>query len=178
MDTPFMEFFAHELSKHGYRVVRFEFPYMAERRTTGKKKPPNRQPILEETWLQVIAQFPTDKLYIGGKSMGGRVASMIADCQQVRGAICLGYPFHPPGNPEKLRIEHLQQQTTPTLILQGTRDPFGREEEVTTYPLASSVHVHWLPDGDHGFKPRRSSGRTEEENWAEAVDAIRSFIDR
>ena len=110
--------------------------------------------------------------------MGGRVASMIADCQQVRGAICLGYPFHPPGKPEKLRIEHLQQQTTPTLILQGTRDPFGREEEVTTYPLASSVHVHWLPDGDHGFKPRRSSGRTEEENWAEAVDAIRSFIDR
>ena len=116
MDTPFMEFFAQELSKHGYRVVRFEFPYMAERRTTGKKKPPNRQPILEETWLQVIAQFPTDKLYIGGKSMGGRVASMVADRQQVRGAICLGYPFHPPGKPEKLRIEHLQQQTNGQIL--------------------------------------------------------------
>lgn len=175
MDSPFMQFFAEQLAKHGYRVVRFEFPYMARRRTSGKRSPPNRAPILEQTWQDIIHRLEPSSLVIGGKSLGGRIASMVADDNRIQGVICLGYPFHPPGKPDRLRIDHLQEQQTPTLILQGTRDPFGRESEVSDYPLAKSVRVEWLEDGDHSFKPRKSSGRTEEQNWRMAVAAIDNF---
>lgn len=175
MDTPFMQFFAEQLASLGYRVVRFEFPYMAERRKSGKRSPPNRAAILEQTWGNVIDQLNRKSLVIGGKSMGGRIASMIADTHHVQGVICLGYPFHPPGKPERLRIDHLCHQSTPTLILQGTRDPFGREEEVADYSLATSVHIEWIADGDHSFKPRKSSGRTETQNWREALNAVDRF---
>src|ERR1700751_5530940 len=108
--------------------------------------------------------------------MGGRIASMIADEAQVAGLVCLGYPFHPVGKPDRLRVEHLGTIRTPTLILQGTRDPFGRQAEVKGYPLAQSVEVHWLEDGEHSFAPRRASGRTEPQNWQEAIEAIASFV--
>lgn len=172
MDHPFMEYFAKELAKHGCRVARFEFPYMAARRTSGKRPGPDRAPKLIETWLAVINAFEGKRVIIGGKSMGGRIASMVADEAKVAGLFCLGYPFHPPGKPEKLRTEHLEKLKTPTLILQGTRDPFGKAEEVAEYKLSKKIKVHWLEDGDHGFKPRKSSGRTEEQNWQEAVEKI------
>ena len=178
MDTPFMQFFADRLAGCGYRVVRFEFPYMAERRRSGKRSPPNRAAVLARTWVEVIDQFNRDSLIVGGKSMGGRIASMVADANHVRGVVCLGYPFHPPGKPERLRIDHLRQQQTPTLILQGTRDPFGSEDEVPDYPLAASIAVDWLADGDHSFKPRKSSGRTEEQNLDAAVLAIDRFCSK
>ena len=172
MDHPFMDYFAKELAKHGCRVARFEFPYMAARRTSGKRPGPDRAPKLIETWLAVINAFEGKRVIIGGKSMGGRIASMVADEAKVAGLFCLGYPFHPPGKPEKLRTEHLEKLKTPTLILQGTRDPFGKAEEVAEYKLSKKIKVHWLEDGDHGFKPRKSSGRTEEQNWQEAVEKI------
>jgi uncharacterized protein len=90
--------------------------------------------------------------------------------------VCLGYPFHPTGDPERLRTEHLKAIRTPTLIVQGERDAFGRKDEVAGYELAKSVQVHWLPDGDHSFVPRKASGRTEEENWREGVEAVREFV--
>ena len=102
MDSEFMEFFAKGLAKEGFRVVRFEFPYMAERRKSGTSKPPDREPVLRETWLRVIASLGAENLLIGGKSMGGRIASLIADEAGVAGLVCLGYPFHPTGKPEKL----------------------------------------------------------------------------
>src|SRR5512134_3455799 len=113
------------LAAHSVRVVRFEFPYMAERRRTGKRRPPDREPVLRQTWLEVIASVDTEPLVIGGKSMGGRIASLIADEAEVAGLICLGYPFHPTGKPDQLRVERLRTIHTPTLILQGERDPFG-----------------------------------------------------
>ena len=176
MDMPFMEFFAEGLAKLGVRVVRFEFPYMAQRRTGGTKRPPDREDVLRETWLEVIEKVRTSRLVIGGKSMGGRIASMIADETDVAGLVCLSYPFHPTGKPAQTRIEHLRAIKTSTLILQGTRDPFGRRDEVAEYPLATSVHLHWLEDGDHSFKPRKASGRTEAQNWQEAQAAIYSFV--
>ncbi len=175
MDSPFMDAFAKGLSEGSMRVVRFEFPYMAERRKTGKKMPPNRMPILMETWGRVIDDFSSATLVIGGKSMGGRVASMIAIEKDVAGLVCLGYPFHPPGKPEKTRLEHYADLKTPTLILQGTRDTLGNFEDVAGYDLPDCVSVHWLEDGDHGFKPRKKSGRSEEQNWQEAIDAFVAF---
>jgi predicted alpha/beta-hydrolase family hydrolase len=118
----------------------------------------------------------SEHLFIGGKSMGGRIASLIADEAKVAGLVCLGYPFHPTGKPEQLRVEHLKSIRTPTLIVQGERDPFGTCDEVSKYKLSKRVRVHWLTDGDHSFKPRKASGRTLEENWEEGIDAVASFI--
>jgi predicted alpha/beta-hydrolase family hydrolase len=175
MDSPFMSWFAAALAREGLRVVRFEFPYMRERRESGKKRPPNPSPVLVESWHATIGELGADRLVIGGKSLGGRIASMVADDAGVRGLVCLGYPFHPPGRPDRLRIEHLQRLATPALICQGERDPFGRREEVLGYPLASGLRICWLADGDHGFKPRKASGRTEEGNREEALQAILAF---
>jgi predicted alpha/beta-hydrolase family hydrolase len=176
MDTEFMNFFAEGLAKHGLRVVRFEFPYMAERRKTGKSRPPDREPVLRETWLRVIESVNAKAMFIGGKSMGGRIASLVADEAKVTGLICLGYPFHPTGKPEQLRVEHLKTIKTPTLIVQGERDPFGTRQEVAGYKLSKRIRLHWLSDGDHSFKPRKSSGRTQEQNWSDGVGAIVEFV--
>lgn len=180
MDSSFMQVFAERLGENGFRVVRFEFPYMAERRETGKKKPPNRAPALMDTWNAVIDFLGPTNLLIGGKSMGGRMASMVTAEREIDGTppmglICLGYPFHPSGKPEKLRVEHLQNLQTPALFCQGTRDSLGTKEEVDSYPLSESIRFHWLEDGDHGFKPRKKSGLTEDENWRSAISAITDF---
>ena len=179
MDTEFMEFFAAGLADCGWRVIRFEFPYMAERRRTGKRRPPDREPMLRETWKQVIDSLKpkktNKKLFIGGKSMGGRIASLIADDVDVSGLVCLGYPFHPIGKPDRLRVDHLKTIQTSTLILQGQRDVMGNQDEVSKYDLSRQIELCWLPDGDHSFKPRKSSGQTVEENWQTGIDAIEAF---
>lgn len=182
MDSPFMEFMAAGLAAAKIRVARFEFPYMHARRETDRKKPPDRELVLRATWLEVIQQLrksgpaKSGKLVIGGKSMGGRIASMVANEANVDGLICLGYPFHPTGRPEKLRVDHLRELEPPTLILQGERDPFGKREEVASYKLPKAIDVHWLTDGDHSFKPRKASGRSEDDNWQEAVQAMVEFV--
>lgn len=178
MDSDWMNLVTEKLVAAGFRVVRFEFPYMAERRTSGKKKPPNTQKILLETWQAVIDELGADKLIVGGKSMGGRMASLIADEAGVAGLVCLGYPFHPPGKPEKTRTEHLQSLKTPTLICQGERDPFGTTEDVAAYTLSKKIKMHWAPDGDHGLKPRKKSGHTEDGNLDAAVAAIKAFAEK
>jgi predicted alpha/beta-hydrolase family hydrolase len=180
MDSPFMDAFAEGLAARGLRCARFEFPYMAQRRDDGKKRPPNPARVLLETWRGVIDEIGAGNLVIGGKSMGGRMASMAAaeleaEGNPVRGVVCLGYPFHPPGKPEKLRTAHLESLKTPTLICQGERDPFGTTDEVAAYPLSKAIRLQWLEDGDHGFKPRKASGRTEAQNWDTALDAIQAF---
>ena len=177
MDSPFMDFFARGIAACGYRVARFEFPYMAGRRADGSRRPPDRPVVLLDCWQRVIDRLGPQHLVIGGKSLGGRMASMIADAAGVRGLVCLGYPFHPPGQAQKVRIAHLQVLRTPALIVQGARDPFGTPGEVETYKLAPSIALHWLADGDHGFAPRRASGRTERQNWEEALDRIGLFLE-
>ena len=176
MDTEFMNFFADSLANRGLCVVRFEFPYMAQRRRTGKRRPPDREPLLRETWHRVINSLSADRVVIGGKSMGGRIASLIADEAQVAGLVCLGYPFHPTGKPDKLRVEHLTSIETPTLIVQGDRDPFGNIDEVAGYTLSSRIQMQWLTDGDHSFKPRKASGKSLDDNTAEAIRGIMKFL--
>lgn len=178
MDSPFMDFFARGIAGCGCRVVRFEFPYMAARRADGSRRPPDRPDVLLDCWQRVIDRLGPQHLVIGGKSLGGRMASMIADAAGVRGVVCLGYPFHPPGQAQKVRIAHLQVLRTPALIVQGARDPFGTPGEVESYKLAPSVTVHWLADGDHGFAPRRASGRTERQNREEALARVGRFLEQ
>jgi len=175
MDSEFMNTVAKGLGREGFEVIRFEFPYMARRRTTGKKAGPDRAPVLLETWKEVIHQFEDRPLIIGGKSMGGRIASMVAVDVPVAGVVCLGYPFHPPGKPEKLRTEHLVAFQRPCLICQGERDPFGKPEEVAHYTLSTAIEVCWIGDGDHSFKPRKKSGRTEAQNIEQAIEAVSGF---
>jgi predicted alpha/beta-hydrolase family hydrolase len=150
---------------------------MAARRSGGKRRAPDREAVLMQTWRDVIANAGAPgHVVIGGKSMGGRIASMVADEAGVAGLVCLGYPFHPPGSPSRLRTAHLQKLKTPALIIQGTRDTFGLPEEVAKYKLARTIRIAWISDGDHSFKPRARSGRTTEQNLAEAIERMKSFI--
>ncbi|MCP5150778.1 MAG: dienelactone hydrolase family protein [Ectothiorhodospiraceae bacterium] len=178
MDSPFMNAFSAAIADHGFAVARFEFPYMRERRESGKRRPPNPMPVLMETWRTVIAELGDRPIAVGGKSMGGRVASMVADECAARALICLGYPFHPPGRPDRLRIEHLADLRTPTLVCQGERDPFGRRGEVEGYALSPNIALHWLPDGDHGFKPRKASGLDEAQSIRSAAVAAATLLAR
>jgi len=178
MNTPFLSSVARGLAAGGYRVARFEFPYMRARRDTGRKGgAPDREPILRNSWKEAVEKLGGGgRLVIGGKSMGGRIASMVADEVGARGLVCLGYPFHPPGRPEKLRTKHLETLATPALVVQGTRDAFGTAEDVAGYRLSPAIRVVWLQDGDHSWKPRAASGRSEAQNMADAIAAIREFL--
>ena len=179
MDTEFMNYFTDHLADAGVRILRFEFPYMALRRDGHGRRPPNGQKILLETWRQVISKArETHKgaIYIGGKSMGGRMASMIADESQIDGLICLGYPFYAPGKMDKPRTDHLKCLHTRTLVLQGERDVMGSKENVDRFDLSTKIAFHWLSDGDHSLKPRKKSGYTEKENLDQAVSKIVTFL--
>ena len=184
MDSPFMASIAGGLAEKGWRVVRFEFPYMARMRETGRRQGPDRMPVLQETFRKQVrlerGEWPERALSIGGKSMGGRVASLLIDelavSGGVKGCMCLGYPFHPPGKPLTLRTEHLASLQTPTLILQGERDTFGKREEVESYALSARVQLEWIPSGDHSFMPTKSSGFSEADNWGTAVDRCDGFL--
>ena len=177
MVSPFLNTVARGVAQGGVRVARFEFPYMHARRQGGRRGAPDRGPVLEEAWLDAIASLGGGaRLAIGGKSLGGRIASMVADRAGVRGLVCLGYPFHPPGKPERLRTQHLENLRTPALVVQGTRDAFGSREDVAGYRLSEAIRIAWIEDGDHSLKPRASSGRTESQNLAEAIARVREFL--
>jgi predicted alpha/beta-hydrolase family hydrolase len=177
MDAPFMNIVARGLGECGIRVVRFEFPYMAARRTGGKRGAPDREAVLLATWRDIVAQLGGGaRVVIGGKSMGGRMATLVADELHVRGVVCFGYPFHPPGQPAKIRTAHLEKLTTPMLVLQGERDPFGTREDVAGYRLSPQIRIEWIPDGDHSLKPRAKSGVTERQNLTHAIDVAAAFM--
>jgi uncharacterized protein len=184
VDSPAMTAAADALSGEGIRVARFEFDYMAARRTGSRKPPPKAELLMSQYERAVSTLAWRGTLIIGGKSMGGRVASMVADRLHAAGAVagllCLGYPFHPPHKPQQLRTAHLRDLKTPALIVQGTRDPFGTREEVDAYGLPTSIEILWLEDGDHDLKPRKSvSGLTAAEHlrtmaaktreWAQSI---------
>lgn len=184
MDSPFMKDMALRIAATGIGVLRFEFPYMAQRRTGGSRRPPPRGDTLCDFYNEAIGVARQkisrgEQLLIGGKSLGGRVASMVADAAfaagDVQGLVCLGYPFHPPKKPDALRTAHLLTLTCPALFCQGTRDPLGTSEEIEGYDLSSCIEFEWLEDGDHDFKPRKRSGRTQEQNCQDAADAVLAF---
>jgi hypothetical protein len=176
-DSPFLEAVAKGLAGAGLRVARFEFPYMRERRAGLRRGAPDREPVLRRAWLERIESLGGGpRLVIGGKSLGGRIAAAVADGAGARGVVCLGFPFHPPRQPERLRADALRAMRTPTLIVQGTRDPFGTRAEVAGYGLSPAVRVHWIEHGDHSLAPRRSAGRSAAEALAEAILVVANFV--
>jgi uncharacterized protein len=179
MDSAFMTTIARGLAGSDLRVTRFEFPYMRARREHRRRSIPDREAVLLDSWREVIESLGGGRrLVIGGKSLGGRIASMVADAAQVRGLVCLGYPFHAPGKaPPDARLRHLKSMRTPALIVQGARDSFGSRAEVETYEVSPQIRIAWIDDGDHSFKPRASSGRTEQQNLTAAINAVREFLE-
>ncbi|MFD9897341.1 alpha/beta family hydrolase [Mesorhizobium sp. NPDC059025] len=181
MDSASMDAAAKALAAAGFRVARFEFSYMAGRRTGGSRKPPPRAETLNPEYVAAVAALGANgRLIIGGKSMGGRIASMVADelfaSGKIAGLLCLGYPFHPPAKPQQLRTRHLADLQTPTLIVQGTRDEFGTRDEVPSYALSKAVEVFWLEDGDHDLKPRKSvSGYSATDHLKSMADKVSSW---
>ncbi|MBN0986157.1 alpha/beta fold hydrolase [Amphritea pacifica] len=180
MDSLFMTQLAAGLATDGVEVIRFEFPYMQKRRIDGKKRPPDRQGVLLEYFTRLIEQFSHDglPLWLAGKSMGGRMATMLADHPAVTGCFVYGYPFYPPGKQDRPRVEHLFSVSRPVHIFQGCRDSLGRKEVVDEYRLSGSVVLHWLEDGDHDLKPRKISGITQDEHIADAVESTLKIINR
>lgn len=184
MDSASMSAATKALVAAGFRVARFEFAYMAARRTSDTRKPPPRAETLIPEYLAAVeALGATGPLIIGGKSMGGRVASMIADELSsgglIRGLLCLGYPFHPPGKPESLRTAHLTNLQTPALICQGTRDEFGTIDEVGAYGLSERIEILWLEDGDHDLKPRKKiSGFSAADHLATIANSVKTWSGR
>ncbi|KDD69602.1 alpha/beta hydrolase [Pseudomonas mandelii PD30] len=179
MDSGWMNDMAARLAASGINVLRFEFPYMAQRRIDGGKRPPNPAPKLLECWREVYAvvrRHVTGRLAIGGKSMGGRMASLLADELEADALVCLGYPFYAVGKPEKPRVEHLAALKTRTLIVQGERDALGNREAVEAYTLAPSIEVFWLVAGDHDLKPLKASGFSHEQHLAVTASRVAAFL--
>lgn len=184
METPFLSHMAELVAGRGVRVLRFEFGYMAASRGGGKRRPPPRAEALVPEYRDAVSAIHASglagRLAVGGKSMGGRVASLVADELLASGTasalICLGYPFHPPGLPEKTRTAHLQQLQCPALVVQGERDPFGNRLEIAAYALSPAIELSWMGDGDHDFGPRGSSGFTRKGNLAAAAEALTGFL--
>ena len=179
MDSGWMSDMAERLAAHGINVLRFEFPYMAQRRLDGGKRPPNPAPKLQECWREVYAvvrRHVAGRLAIGGKSMGGRMASLLADELGADALVCLGYPFYAVGKPEKPRVEHLAALKTRTLIVQGERDALGNRTAVEAYALAPSIEVFWLEAADHDLKPLKASGLTHEQHLAAAAGKVAAFL--
>ncbi|WP_420336039.1 alpha/beta family hydrolase [Roseibium sp.] len=183
MDSAFMEKLANALAVEGIAVARFEFAYMAGRRTGGPKKPPPRADRLIgefQTALQTLLRDSSGPLLLGGKSMGGRVAAMLGGGgslpQRVRGICCFGYPFHPTGKPDaEWRLSPLEESKRPVLVLQGDRDPFGSKTELDEVALPESVTLTYLEDGNHDFGPRGKSPATLDGNIQKAAKEVASF---
>lgn len=178
MRAEFMQVFAEGLAALDMRVVRFNFAYAEQGR-----KAPDRQPVLEATYRAVVehvrANMSPDKLVIGGKSMGGRIASHVAASgTDVDGLVFLGYPLHPPGRPERIRDAHLYEVKAPMLFVEGTRDPFCPLDtlEHVRAKITAPTTLYVVDDGDHSLKVRKSSGRSAPDAWQEAIAASGEWI--
>jgi uncharacterized protein len=182
MDSPAMTAIARALADAGLRVARFEFGYMAARRKGTRRPPPRAETLLPE-YRAAVTALAAPRPVIGGKSLGGRVASMLADelhdAGAISGLLCLGYPFHPPDQPDRIRTGHLATLRTPALIVQGTRDPFGTRDEVAGYGLSPAIEVLWLEDGDHDLRPRKKvTGLGAADHLRTMADAVAAWAAR
>ncbi|MGA7116340.1 MAG: alpha/beta family hydrolase [Hyphomicrobium sp.] len=184
MSTPFLTRIAQLLDEGGATVHRFEFGYMAARTAGGGRRPAPRAETLVDEYLAAIAQCrarigPRARLFIGGKSMGGRIACIAstgAGDIGISGVAVLGFPLVPPGKPHASRALVIEQMPLPALIVQGTRDAFGGAEAFAGVRIPAHVRLHWIADGDHDLKPRKASGRTHDEALQDAAEALLGFF--
>lgn len=178
---PFMVTMARGLAERGVDVVTFDFPYMRE-----KRRVPDKAPVLEAAFRDTITDARSrvgrgHRLFIGGKSMGGRMATHLASQrleEDLGGAIALGYPLHPPGKPDQPRVAHLPAIHVPMLIVQGERDAFGTADEVrpvfAALPAPATVHV--VPHGDHSLAVPKSAGVPQKEIYAGVMDTMVAWL--
>jgi len=171
-----MNFFHEAFAARGLLSVKFNFEYMEQ-----KRKVPDPQPKLRARYREVIdevhSKFNPKRIFIGGKSMGGRVASYIAgDISLVGGLIFLGYPLHPPGKTDQLRDQHLYTLVKPMLFISGTRDTFAQRDllQSVTDRIGSRATVMWIEGGDHSLKVNRKGSNSLEI----AVEAVAQWIAR
>jgi uncharacterized protein len=166
---------AQALAEQGISVATFDFPYM-----TAGKSAPDRAPVLEESWRTAFAEATAakEKVFIGGKSMGGRIATHIAaqGVEGIAGVVLLGYPLHPPGQPHKRRDAHLPQIKVPVLFVQGSADTFGTGEEIRALlPTMQDATLHLIEGGDHSFKVRGGAAKVAAA-FDEAITTVAAWI--
>lgn len=193
LQDPFGRFVSGRFAERGIGTLSFQFPYMEQRRAG-----PDRPPVLEATWRAAIAVArqltelspppvgdespplvgPSHKLAVGGRSMGGRVASLIvAAGERVDALVLFAYPLHPPRRPDQTRDAHLGSIAVPTLFCSGTRDAFGTPEELrAACGLVPAASLHLLDDADHGYAVLRASSRTREQVWSEAAETALDWL--
>jgi predicted alpha/beta-hydrolase family hydrolase len=170
---------ADALAAAGIPSLRFNFPY----KTAGRRGP-DRPPVLEAALREAVselasrAKVPPERVVLGGRSMGGRIGSIVAADDGALGLVLLGYPLHPPGRPAQLRIEHFPRLRMPALFVSGTRDAFGSPEELRreTKKVKGPVSFFWVESGDHGFKPLKSSGLRVDAVLADVAAAVVDFV--
>lgn len=179
MDSPFTSYLHEQIAQHDILSIKFNFPYMEQGR-----KAPNRPPVLEATWQKVIesvvekTQLSANQIFVSGKSMGGRYASIIASKQQFAGVILFGYPLHAPGKSSTLKIEHFKDISCPILFIQGTRDSLCQLDKLqqSLEKFVPNANLHIIEGGDHSFKTLKRLNRTEESVWQEIVQVTVSWI--
>jgi predicted alpha/beta-hydrolase family hydrolase len=178
MRSEFMEAVARGLGERGIATIRFEFPYMRARASAGRRwSAPDKSEVLMDAWREVVMLLGGGPgVVIGGKSMGGRIATMIADEVGARSVVCFGYPFHPEGKPTLLRTAHLAALQTRTLVVQGTRDALGNRQEVAGYVLSAQIKFAWIEGGDHSLKPGRGAPLEPAAALGHAMDEAAAFI--
>lgn len=178
-DSSFMQGLREYLGRNGVQTLSIEFAYMQRiRREKRRRPPPSVDHLVEEMvqWCGILKHRNLPPLWLGGKSLGGRVASLVASRQETVGLVLCGYPFHPPRKPERTRLAHWPRITCPTLVLQGTRDPFGTRDEIEGYDLPGNAKVTFLEDGEHDWKPRKSSGLTQNQLIEQAAIGVAGFM--
>lgn len=175
---PFMVTMARGLAERGVDVVTFDFPYMRE-----KRKVPDKAPVLEAAFREAVAEARgagSTRFFIGGKSMGGRIATHLAaqGLDGLQGVVALGYPLHPPGRPDQPRVAHLPDIRVPVLIVQGERDAFGSPDELRPViaRMRARVTLHVVPKGDHSFAAPKSAGLAQKEVYATVVETIAAWV--
>jgi predicted alpha/beta-hydrolase family hydrolase len=181
MDHPFMNAIAEGIAGKEIRVARFEFPYMAARRDGGKRRAPDREPMLMQAWREVVSELgAAERLVIGGKSMGGRIASQVAaaDSRGIAGVVMLGYPLHPPGRPDKPRTKHLPAIKVPMLFVQGSRDAFGTPDELRPVMkhLTAPATLYVVEGGDHSFKVPKKGPVPQDQVYDRVFDEIVNWV--
>jgi predicted alpha/beta-hydrolase family hydrolase len=174
MHSEFMSYFQRKIAEAGYACMKFNFPY-----SQNKRKVPDPQPVLMASYRKAIEAMPSQKVVIGGKSMGGRIASYVADSDKVKGLLFLGYPLHAPGKTDQLRDEHLYRIQKPMLFISGTKDPFAREDLLlaTLKKIGKYAELHAVEGGGHSLEVSRKTGPPTSEIRNAVVQAIASWLD-
>ena len=174
MHAPFLRYFHEAIAETGYPCLKFNFFYSEARR----KVPDNRK-VLISCYEEAMNAMPCKRIVIGGKSMGGRIASYLGAGEGVSGLLFLGYPLHPPGKLDQLRDEHLFSIRKPMLFVSGTKDPFARFDllESTIGKIGDYATPYYVPDGGHSFEVPKKSGKSEAIVLSSVRDAILEWLE-